>query len=452
MNSKSTSRVARSISASISVDQHQPNSQETVFYWLVFALLVVSLGVAPAVSAAQNPIVLGMLRPTSGPYKDMGFSEGLGAQLAVDEINANGGIMGRPVKLVMEDSRSDPNHSKGLVNKLIKEDGVSLIFGGVSSAVAIAASAEAAKYKVPYIAVLSYANETTGTKGHKYVFRESHNAWMTSKALAHYLKAEMEGKKFYYITANYSWGHSSESSMREFTKTDDASKHLGSLVTFPGPSKNELKKAFDDFIASGAEVLVVSLTGDDLTKAMHIATKGNILDDKVFVIPALSIDTVRVTGYAALENAYSAISWCWQVPYQYGFEKGQAFVENFAAKFKRKPSAPAASAYSSVYQFKEAAERAGSVNADKLIAAMEGHSYVHLKDMQTWRGMDHQNVQSVYVVKVKERAEIMKDRKAEDYFDILNVVDGQQLVRTEREWKTERLAANLPDNLVELKQ
>jgi branched-chain amino acid transport system substrate-binding protein len=408
------------------------------------------LGFAPAIAAAQDPIVVGLLRPSTGSYKDMGFSEGLGAQMAVDEINASGGILGRPVRLLMEDSRSDPEHSRQMVQKMVNQEGVSLIFGGVSSAVAIAASAEAAKFKVPYIAVMSYANETTGTRGHKYVFRESHNAWMTSKALAEHLKDKLEGKRMFYITADYSWGHSSESTMREFSQTDDVKLHQGKLVTFPNPSKKELNDALDEFLASEAEVLVATLTGKDLTKAMAIAQMKDIHKTKMIVVPGLTLDTVRVTGYAALENAYSAIPWCWQVPFEFGFEKGKSFVENFTARYQRKPSSPAASAYSTVYQFKGAAERGGSLLADSIIDQLEGHSYVSLKDMQTWRGLDHQNVQSVYVVKVRDRATIMKNRKEEDYFEILNAVDGEQLVRTEREWKTERLASNLPEHLDEL--
>jgi len=75
---------------------------------------------------------------------------------------------------------------------------------------------------------------------------------------------------------------------------------------------------------------------------------------------------------------------------------------------------------------------------------LEGHSYELLKDTQTWRALDHQNVQTVYVVKGKKRAEVIKDQYSEDFFEIIDSLDGPSAVKTPSEWKAARQAANVP--------
>lgn len=76
------------------------------------------------------------------------------------------------------------------------------------------------------------------------------------------------------------------------------------------------------------------------------------------------------------------------------------------------PSSSAASAYSIVQQWADAATRARSLDSEALIKALEGHRYTLLKDEQQWRAFDHQNLQTVYAVKVKNRDEVLKGRSS----------------------------------------
>ena len=93
------------------------------------------------------------------------------------------------------------------------------------------------------------------------------------------------------------------------------------------------------------------------------------------------------------------------------------------------------------------AERARSLDSEALIKALEGHSYRLLKDQQQWRAFDHQNVQSVYAVRVKPRAEVMKDALRQDYFEIVHQLDGAQAAPSLAEWQAERQAAGQPSTL-----
>ncbi len=97
-----------------------------------------------------------------------------------------------------------------------------------------------------------------------------------------------------------------------------------------------------------------------------------------------------------------------------------------------------------MYQYKEAVERAGTTNTADVIRALEGHRYSFLKDEQYWREFDHQNVQSVYVVKVKPRDQVMADEFASDYFEIIGSMAGDQAAQTQEEWEERRREAGKP--------
>lgn len=89
-----------------------------------------------AVSA--EALKIGLNYPQTGRYKDQGLQQRLGAFLAVDEINDAGGVMGQPLELVIRNTRGEPARGAENTTEMIDRDGVKMVFGGVSSAVAIA--------------------------------------------------------------------------------------------------------------------------------------------------------------------------------------------------------------------------------------------------------------------------------------------------------------------------
>ena len=126
---------------------------------------------------------------------------------------------------------------------------------------------------------------------------------------------------------------------------------------------------------------------------------------------------------------------------------GMAFVKSFSERYEMYPSSAAASAYSIVHQWADAAKRANSFDSEALIKVLEGHRYSLLKGEQEWRAFDHQNVQAIYAVKVKSRNEVMKDRFKQDYFEIVDRMSGDQAAPSLAEWQAERREARQPITL-----
>ncbi len=406
---------------------------------LAFALMMTAHG-----AVANNPLRIGLNYPETGRYQYLGLQQRLGAFLAVEEINAQGGIMGRPVELVIRNSRLNPTQGVKNVVDMIDNHNVQMVFGGVSSAVAIASGKAAKERDRIYFGTLTYANATTGKAGHSHMFRESYNAWITASAIGKYLAEHYNDKRFFYITADYSWGHSVEKSVRAQSGTEDSGIHPVTRTPFPNAHMKDFRKALEMAEASEADVLVLILGGGDMVRAVNFVHDMGLKEKMQIVWPNTSLGTALQIGPSLMEGIIGAAPWVWNLPYERGYQKGIDFVENFSTRYDMRPSSAAASAYSIVYQYKDAVERAGTTNTANVIKALEGHKYSLLKDTQEWRAFDHQNVQSVYVVRMKPRSEVLEDEYRSGFYEILGTVEGVDAARTLSQWQQVRREAGVP--------
>jgi ABC-type branched-subunit amino acid transport system substrate-binding protein len=416
----------------------------TIFICGMFFLSVLFVPVA-----AADTVKIGLNYPKTGPYSVQGLDQLRAAELAMEEINAGGGIMGKKIALVTRDSMSKKDVTKKNVTELIDQEGAKMVFGGSASSVAIAAGKVAKEKDTVFFGTLTYSTATTGKEGHSHIFRECYNAWMGAKALATYLKDNYSGKKYLYITADYTWGWTTEASVRKFSGTEDKTKHKGVLTPFPGATEKDFKKALSFAKMMKPDVLVMVLFGKDMSNAVRLATAMGLKKNMQIVVPNITLGMAEGGGPKVMEGVIGALPWTWQVPYKYNYPKGKEFVEKFAAKHNRYPSTSGASAYTILYEYKAAVERAGSFDTAAVIKALEGHEYSLLKDKQVWRDFDHQSVQTVYAVKCKSQAEVLKDKYKLDYFEILSSLPGEEAVRTRTEWNAVREKAGKPTVLAQ---
>jgi branched-chain amino acid transport system substrate-binding protein len=400
---------------------------------------------------AEDTVKIGMNFPKSGPYKNVGIDQWRATKLAVEEINKLGGILGKKVEVVWRDSMSKVPVTKKNIIELIEIEKVAMIFGGVSSGVAIMGSKLCQEKGVLFMPSLTASNATTGKEGHRHTFRVCYNAWMGAKVLGKYLKDKFPGKKYFYVTADYTWGWSTEESLRKFTETEDRKAHGSTLTKFPGATELDIRKALNKAVSSKADILVCILFGKDMETAMQLATDMKIKKKMQIVVPLLELSQAENAGAEAMEGIIGTADWNWKVPYQYGYSKGKEFVDKFAKINKRYPCWGASTTYTILYEYKSAVERAQSFEAAKVIKALEGHKFTLLKDEQEWRDFDHQCIQSVYLVQCESAKIVNKDKYKLDYFKILEQYSGTDIVRTKKEWEADRKKADKPLTLEALK-
>lgn len=411
------------------------------------ALIIgVALVCAQSISMAAESVTIGLTYPRTGAYKAEGLAQMRGALLAIEEINADGGLLGRTISLSSRDSSARPERAVKNVEQFIQE-GAAMIFGSVSSAEAVAAGKRARQGSVLYFATIGYSDDVTAENGHKYIFRESSSASMTGKALGSYLHKRFPNKKYAYITADYSWGHSAEAAIRTHTGTTDTGKHIRILIPFPNSRQSDFIDAMTQVQYSDADILVLVLYGKDLVRGMQNAYTMGLKDNMRIVVPHLIQTAIEEAGPGIMEDVIGVEHWLWRAPEMEESPKGMAFVKNFDQKYGIYPSSAAASAYTVVYQWADAVKRARSFRSADVIRELEGHEYSLLKDKASWRDYDHQNTQTVYVVRANKREEVLKHPSRQDFYEILDRVPSSSNSDSHEDWAAARKRANQPTSL-----
>jgi branched-chain amino acid transport system substrate-binding protein len=421
--------------------QHSRSLFTHIFIGL-FLLLSASMALA-----SQDTIKIALNYPETGPYRKEGKDQWKAAYFAKHEINAAGGILGKQIELVTYDTKSSRGDRCQECHPAIDTEGVKMVFGGSSSAVAVAVSKVCQKKGVPFFGTLTYSTSVTGKRGQASYLQECYDSWMAAKAMSSYLNKNFKGQKYFYITADYTWGWTTEASLRKFSDTEDKSVHKGVLTPFPSTDfTSALKKAEQE----RPDVLVLVLFGQEMANAIRSAHKMGMKNRMQILVPNLTIGMAERGTPKAMEGVVGTLPWSWQVPYKYNYARGIQFVEDFQKAHQRYPSTSAASAYTIMYEYKAAVERAGTFDSPKVIKALEGHRYQLLKDQQVWRDFDHQSVQTVYVVRCKPRDEVVKNKYNLDYFEIIDSLSGDKAAITRNEWNAVRKAAGKPTRLEKL--
>lgn len=388
-------------------------------------------------SALAESIKIGLNYPRTGNYKDEGLELRRGAMLAVAELNRAGGVLGRPLELLSENTSSQADKAAINVDHFA-DQGARMIFGGATSEEAIAAGQRARERGLLYFATLSYANEVTGQAGHRYLFRESNSAWMSARVLGEYLSWHLPRQRYHYIIVDDAWGRSMENALRLATNSTDRARHGRSVLPSGVVRREQYLAALNKAASSEADILVLVLLGENLQRSMRMVHNMGLKQRTQIIVPNLTKSVVQQAGPLVMEGVIGTEAWTWNLPSQDNIAHGQQFVEDYIDAYQEYPGSTSASAYSIVKQWADAVQRSQSLDSERLISALEGHRYNLLKGEQQWRAFDHQNVQSIYAVRVRKRDDVMRDPFKQHYFDIIHHMAGEQAAPSQDEWLQER--------------
>jgi len=173
-------------------------------------LMLMAVGVMVAGEAlAQEPIRIGAMYPLTGGGAIYGVPALAGHQLAIEEINRRGGIMGRKVESIERDDKMNPSAASATMKELITKNKVHIVLGGLSSAVGLGMSEVSKQEKVVYIATIPKSIQITTTKLHPYVFRIASNTDLEGDTMA-MLVAKYNLKKLCHLQLDYAYGHDLE--------------------------------------------------------------------------------------------------------------------------------------------------------------------------------------------------------------------------------------------------
>ena len=369
----------------------------------------------PALSQSREPVKIGFPIPLTGPFGAEAADQLAGATLAVEEVNARGGVLGQRVELIVRDDQLKPGVGAQRTKELIENEKVHFVVGGLSAAVQMAINEQTKKAKTLYVSI-SQSNEITARPDWSpYTFHEAINPYITSQVVGAWVVRNL-GKRLYVLYADYAFGHQ----LRDGFKL--AAERNGGAVIGADPHPlgvTDYSALFPRAQAGKPDVLVLANFGKDQLNSVKQAASFGLKSQMKLVCPVFLGTARKEGGPEVFDGVYGGSTFYWELADR--IPSAKRFVEAFQKKHGRPPFDYGGYAYGGTRLLLEAVERARSLEAEKVIAALEGHAYDHYKGKQWIRKCDHQSFQDVYIVKSR------KDQKGEwDLFEIAARVEASE--------------------------
>jgi len=303
---------------------------------------------------AAEPIKVGVLLPLTGSMAKFGEIEKRSFEMALEEINAKGGVRGSKIQLVFEDDTGKPDVGRSGVEKLISRDKVPVVTGGYSSAVTAATAPVAQQFKVPFVICTGSADDVT-EKGYNYVFRINPPASEYPNAVMSFLNSVAKVKTVAILYENTQFG---QSSSKAFEK-DCASAGIKVLVKEGyqagaldfKPLLTKVKAANPELIYMVSYVMDASLLMRQ-SKELGINPKLFVGGGAGFTLPEFA----KSAGNAS-EYVYSATLWVETLP----FPGAKEYFNKFKKKYGVETEYHGAEAYAAMYVVADALKRAKSL-------------------------------------------------------------------------------------------
>jgi branched-chain amino acid transport system substrate-binding protein len=372
----------------------------------------------------ETPVRIGMVDPLTGVYAAVAQNEVLGAKLAVQQINAKGGILGRPVELWVEDSANEVGTGVQKARKLIERDQVTFLIGDVNSGIAQAIAQVSNEKRVLHIVSGGHTDTITGIDCKWNVYRVCNTTSMEANAVADLLFTKY-GKKWHFITPDYAFGHTLQKAAAA-----DLQK-LGGTIT-----GNELAPlGTSDFSAylikvraANPDVLLVLPQGSDMVNCLkQIAQFG--LEKQIHIAGLQQeLESLEAMPPEARVGIWM-FEWYWKQP-------GVPGVEKFVADIRKMnggkvPTARHWFGYTSVHTLAAVANREKTLEARQLAEALGGFELAADIKLQPnkcyYRKGDHQLMTSSFVGEALSKPA----GDPEDLFRVDHVIPGDKVAPPE---------------------
>ena len=331
------------------------------------ALLLTACGGAKESSQEAKVMKLGGIGPLTGPLAIYGVTSTNGSKLAFEEINKNGGILGKQVEFTVLDSKGDPTEAITAYNRLV-DQGITAFIGDAPSKPSLAIAEVAAQDNMPMIT--PSGTQFNFTEAGKNVFRACFTDPYQGRILANFAKNNLKVKTAA-IVVNNSSDHSNGVT-EAFLKEAQA---LGiEVVAKEGYSDGDkdFRAQLTKILPTNPDVLVIPDYYEQValitTQAREIGLKSTFIGPDGWDGVAKTLDP---SAYEAIENSYFTNHYSLDDQ----SEKVQNFVKAYRETYKEDPSSFAALSYDAAYMMKAAIEKAGTTEKQAVIDALKELSY-----------------------------------------------------------------------------
>ena len=368
---------------------------------------------APAAGGGGDVIRIGFTTDMSGVYSDVDGKAGAEAiQMAIDDFG--GSVLGKKVELVSADHQNKADIAASKAREWLDQQNVQMMVGGTNSATALATAKIMAEKKKPYFIIgagsARLTNEDCTPYNVHYAYDTVALARVAGKALI-----ERGDKNWYFLTADYAFGHSLEKDTTTIVEAGGG-KVLGSVKVPLGNSD------FSSFLLqakqSKAQVLGLANAGGDFINSVKAANEFGLSKDMKLAGLLVFINDVHALGLKDAQGLLAATSWYWNQD-----DDSRKFAKRFFEKFNRMPSMLQAADYSATTTWLNAVKAAGTTDGD---AVMKVIKETPINDMFVKDGKvreDGRLAQTMYLMQVKKPDE---SKEPWDYYQQVKSVPGDQ--------------------------
>lgn len=360
--------------------------------WLALGAAL-ALG-APAAQAQQAPIKIGELNSYAQwaaftvPYRN-------GWQMALDEINAKGGVLGRRIEIVSRDDGATTGSATRVADELVSREGVSLLFGSFLSNVGVAMADYANQKKIVYIAAEPLTDAVTMAQGNRYTFRVRPNNFMQVGMLVDQAKAS-GAKRWAIVAPNYEYG---QSAAAVFKRLIQERVPGAQIVTeqYPALGKIEAGATASAIEQAKPDGIFNVLFGPDLTQFVREGNTRGLFEGAT----VLSLLTGEPEWLLPLKDevpeGWTVTGYPWD---EIKEPKHKAFIDAYRAKYNDTPRLGSLLGYMVMTMIRDSIERAGSTETEAIIKALEDAKFDTVIGPVTMRGIDNQSTMGAWVGKL----------------------------------------------------
>ncbi len=406
--------------------------------WCAGGILALMLGaillVEPAM--AQKAIKVAMVNTSTGGAALYGLAGIEGAKIAVAELNAGGGLLGRKVEMIVRDDAAKPDVGAREIRDVILREEVAAVFGPVSSGVLLAMSEVAKENKTILISHTANTERAFVERGHRYIFSVVPNTFIEGSAMGLYM-AKKPYKKYMIIGPDYEFGHIQADAFERRLKENKKDVEIVGRV-WPKLGETDFTSYITAIIAAKPDAVYGNLFGSDLI-AFTKQAKGYDFFKKFPFAALYDVDTLQGLGKDAVEGVV-------------GYERGpfhvirklapsqrfEDFIKKYREATKKYPSTWAINAYDGVMAWAKAVKKANTIDTEKVADALEGLELDSLRGPGRFiRKADHQASVGSYI------GVVAWDKSFPDFaiWKDAAYVPGDQVWRPESEIPQERAKA-----------
>jgi branched-chain amino acid transport system substrate-binding protein len=326
----------------------------------LFAFFVSLCALHSVAASSADPILVGAYASLTGKEATWGQSYEKGVRLAVDEINTSGGVLGRPLKLVLEDNQSKPGESATVARKLISRDHVVVVLGEVSSGRSLEAAPVCQQARIPMI---SNGTNPKVTEVGAYIFRVAYIDPFQGTVMATFAKEKLGAHRVALLTdATNAYAVGLGKFFREKFVAGGGTVALEQKYS---AGERDFKAQLTAIKQAAPDAVFVpgyyTEAGLIVAQARELGYTGPILGGDGWAAPQL----LELAG-AALANTF----YCDNFSVEADSKVTQDFIQRYRARYHEDPDSVAPLAYDAVGMLRDALTRAGSTDADKLRAAL----------------------------------------------------------------------------------